>query len=456
MTNLRMRLNIHGDELLGTTKVIANIYPFDRSAPSGLRAKLRDIELTAGDDFDRWTEIEMPSGGYQIQVSLPSGRMINQDFEIPDGSAETIDIALESESPHEWLAVQNFVGNIRASSARQHDPDKTQHRWLGAVTEKLRGRRRRSPRSKISAQFDVGWLRSPTEIDPKKVWSDIEDATGNNLGGREATSVLSNALGLPGSLVLMPKIHDDGVVGTYRCVIDGPIKEAGREVTDRSAWDGAVPPRCYVFATRENSCQLVCAPLPWFDLSNGNQQSVFEVMTVDDNNFVTTAVRDTELGSILGYLTRNLLTSARKLVDNAEGMLFRKVSNPLGAAAGAYVMLSTENQRDDEHWHEWIKNLYVSFPWIPDGAIAYAMLKLNHQKTDEDVERALQAALRAFHRGLPFYAIGVRWLLDLLTAFSHDVVFSTRHDEIKNCLRAVQLVARRTDFQQTFTKIRIS
>ena len=86
-------------------------------------------------------------------------------------------------------------------------------------------------------------------------------------------------------------------------------------------------------------------------------------------------------------------------------MLFIKMSNPLAAAAGGYVLLATEQGTEPNDWHRWIENLCNWFEWLPDGAILHASLKLRHQYSDGDLDEARRMLIEAYRRGLPFYSV---------------------------------------------------
>lgn len=471
MIELRLRMNMFGDEVLGTTRVVANMYPSDQQAPAELRARLRNFDIPAGDDFDTWECISLPPGNYELQVSLPSGKLITKDIEIPSDATDTIDVALESPSPHEWLAYQHFIGNTETRTKRVRSRT-AKLETLTMSVESSAGKYINFPfeHSVRAAVLDgtvdpMSQLVTPSPFEVTQVnvasgnslWQVLIDAIENKDQPDLAVSNIQNDLNPSNTFNMVTPYQQDEYIQTYRFTLEGPVGDPNLSPTLHSASGDHSIDRVYILINNEEIARLVCAPLPWFDLSSGMAKAAFEINSPRGDVDVTTAIRDTKLSSIIGYLTHNSLANARRLVDSAEGMLFHKFSNPLGAAAGAYVMLSTETRRDKgANWHQWVQNLYHNFPWIPDGAIAYATLKLNHQSKDDDVEQALNGLLEAFDRGVPFYSIGMRWLLDGLTAFSEDDEFIDRRAEIRDCLRRVSIVARRTNYLQAFTNIEIT
>lgn len=466
MRSLRLRLNMFGDEKLGTTMVVGNVFPSDRSAPRDLRKKLRDLTIPAGDNFDKWARVEVPPGSYEIQVSLPSGDVISQDVMIESGTDEPFDVTLEASSPHEWLTAQHFQGNVGSRDHRRVDDQDWLKQGLNrgfsdspslepkAITRGMRSRGAAGPVPALPVE--VIWCTDQTPVAPAEfIWDTLYQIISERLPSAEATD---RFLDRPMNGFAHPAdpVFDVDSVRTFRFMLDGPVAWGETGPVNQDVLDGEPPARRYVLVSNDEDARLISAPVPWFDLSDYGREVAFELMSPLGSVGVTTAVRDTTLGSILGYMTNSSIHQARLIVNQAQGMLFHKMSNPLGAAAGAYVMLLTENERSEVRWHRWIKNLYRRFEWIPDGAIAYAMLKLNHQKSDEDVIEALTATLEACRRGVPFYSMGMRFLLDTLTEFAEDDMFADRRDELMHHLKRIRVVARRTNYQQPFTSVQIS
>ncbi len=164
------------------------------------------------------------------------------------------------------------------------------------------------------------------------------------------------------------------------------------------------------------------------------------------------AVEDPDFGTMAGLMTASTLAKAASVVDQARDLLFEKTNNPLAAAAGAYILLAagrTEDQGRSE-WHRWIDNLNAQYPHIPDGAVLKATLRLRNPTSEQCYDEAKAALVEAFERGLPYFSIGVSWLLDGLTLFAAD------DPEIQRRLKLVQQVAVRIDPSQAFTIVRVS
>jgi hypothetical protein len=86
---------------------------------------------------------------------------------------------------------------------------------------------------------------------------------------------------------------------------------------------------------------------------------------------------------------------------------------------------------------------------LPDGAIQYASLGLRHSQTAEDLQEVRKAFIAAYGRGLPFYSVGLQWLLDGLTRLSEDDARIARMAE------NVRRVAWRCNMQEPFTALRL-
>ena len=90
------------------------------------------------------------------------------------------------------------------------------------------------------------------------------------------------------------------------------------------------------------------------------------------------------------------------------------------------------------------------FPWLPDGAIQYAWLQLRQSPSEENRDRARKALITAFRRGVPYYTLGLQWMVDGLTLLGED------DQEAQRMLQAVQQISWRSDTSQTFTSIALA
>ena len=460
MNNLRLRLKLFGVDPLGTTQVIANVYPADAKARSGQPRGVRNLPVPAGDDDKLYSSVDLPDGRYLVELMLPSGRIVNREVTLVGGGSQKVSIEA-GQSPHEWLALQHFQGNVG-------DRRRSKRGWVRRALRKGGSRSAPRPEPAGTADLDlpagnlagsaddvrVHWcVASPAAGAGLDTWNLVHDTIRSQAGPQPAVMNVGDQLSTAGPpVVVEPLLQDDDAL-TYQFFASGPRAFGAEYRPSGASFDGK---RRYVLAHDGESASLMCAPVPWFDLHGAGTESAFEVLSPLRTAGTTALVTDPELGSLVGYLTSGALHSARVLVDLARDMLFHKISNPIGAMAGGYVMVATENERLPADWHGWLDHLCDWFPEIPDGAIIRAMHKLQHQQSDEDVDAALGGLLEAGRRGLPYYSLGMRWLLDGLTVFADDPSYAHRHQEIQPQLECVRMVARRTNYQQPFTSIELS
>jgi len=179
------------------------------------------------------------------------------------------------------------------------------------------------------------------------------------------------------------------------------------------------------------------------------------------------SVMDQEFGPLSGFMTASNLPKAAVAVQQAYDMLFVKSKNPLAAAAGGYILVAAGDPSGHD-WQQWIDNLERWFPTLPDGAVLKGALLLRTARDQAAYDRAREAFLQAYDRGIPYFSLGVSWLLDGLTLFAGPVdeqenLTADQRDgqerlrrDVQEKLAEVQWVAKRLDLSQAFTVIRLS
>jgi hypothetical protein len=210
--------------------------------------------------------------------------------------------------------------------------------------------------------------------------------------------------------------------------------------------------RHFAAVPRRDSVELISLPLPWRVPMTGREADI-EIVVQEPSEpaaFCASAMaRDEMFGMLLAYLSSGALPTARQMAETAKAMLYDKTDNPFAAAAGAYALVGTAVEASRREWHGWVRNLMNWFDVIPDGAIQWGQLRMRMRRNKSDVKEAREAFKLAYRRGLPFYSLGVRWLLDGLELVSHD------DTEAGEMLKHVRQVAWRTNFQQPFTILRL-
>jgi hypothetical protein len=151
------------------------------------------------------------------------------------------------------------------------------------------------------------------------------------------------------------------------------------------------------------------------------------------------------MGVLLGFLASGSLGPAREIAETSLKLLYQKMDNPLAAAAGAYAMVGSVTDNHKQEWHQWVRNLATRFEKIPDGAILLGMLHLRLRRDPSDIGEAHNWFKTAYRRGLPYYSLGIRWLLTGLEKFANS------DPEAESMRKAVHNVAWRIHPQSPFT-----
>jgi hypothetical protein len=366
--------------------------------------------------------VDLDPGRYLVEATLPSGDLVSDEVQISDNQDSQLELRPD-ESPHEWLSWQQFMGNVER--IQQYPP---------------------TGDSFGSFMPNVQWVADPAR-----------PLRGEGLSGGDAWTLLAGLTRRPGEASeslyegspepMTPFQHDDQAK-LYQATADGPWD--GWDLP--TSYAGLPTPRRYIFVEAEGATYLMSVPAPWTSLSTGTQiptQILVRKRTAEEPPAITVTVRDPFIGSALGYMTQGALHTAEQLFDQARQMLFEKQLNPLGAAGGGYVLLGTEHSSEPKEWHRWIRNLMNRFDWLPDGAIQHGWLKLRHRQSSADLDEARGALFTAYDRGLPFYSLGLQWLIDGLT------LFAARDHHAAERLENVHRVAWQTNMQEPFTIVQL-
>jgi hypothetical protein len=457
MSALTLRIDKYLDsEDPRAPRIPAQIRPIDPSGMSGASLGPPRKELVPiSDKPSDATHIDLPAGTYYVETTLPSGEMLTDSVTLKAG--ETRDVVLKGRnSPREWFSWQHLVGNTRATdvAAVPARPSPVAHKKnKKRVTAKKNGGGVRSrssrgfgapvPATSIfeePVQLDIGRpikiLATPipalvaSDTQGGSVWTALAEAT-------SAAETLAGLLNQGNSPLDLPVYQHDSERAVYRL----------RLLSSNSsvfALAGPVPPAARYFAVvpRQRCVELLSLPLPWVVVGTGREATIeigVQQMHAADAFCASATARDEDLGVLLGFLTAGSLTVAREIAETARNMLFFKFENPYAAAAGGYAMVATALQAEDRDWHGWIRRLMQRFPHIPDGAIQWAQLRLKMRRSQSDVEDARQALKLAYRRGLPFFSMGVKWLMEGLEWIA------AQDPEAAEMLRNVRRLAWRTN-----------
>lgn len=412
---LRVRKNLNGADI--PNGVIANVYALE---PGRAQATKRDIVIPVG--FFDYKEVALDPGEYLVEAVLPSGDILAKEATARADSWTEVDLEAEN-SAHEWQGVHNLLGHVES--------DEPYYRARSAT---LGSKIHISP----APTFGVWEIRTlPRQLkyprDGHQIWQMLADWI--KAGPPRVFHDLR-----PSLIRSSPKDQDSST-------------ELHRFFMNARRLEKEHLPRRYCLISAGETLQLLPLPIPWFNLKTQKQLPVELLVQENDRNLTASfSIPDVDLCTALGYMSRGALRAAAQLVDQAEAvnMLFQKFTNPLGAAGGAYILLGTEPVTQKRPWHQWVQNLMNYFPWLPDGAIQYAWLQLRQSPTQENRDRARQALITAFNRGVPYYTLGLQWMIDGLTLLGED------DQEAQRMLRSVQQISWRLDTSQTFTSIALA
>lgn len=148
------------------------------------------------------------------------------------------------------------------------------------------------------------------------------------------------------------------------------------------------------------------------------------ILTVEDRAgllYVSALPAAGRVGRAAQYLAAGENQHAALLItgQEAEELLYSKITDPVGAAMGGYVLLRLGAL---ERTHNWMDNLAAWFQWLPDGAIIAgekAAMLGNH----------VQAAgyfLQAGKRGLPLFTDGFSVLVSRLRQYQTNAHIQAR------------------------------
>ena len=438
---------------------VATVYPLE---PDAAASRRQTVTIPAGWGSPRMVEVD--AGRYLVEVLLPSGETVAKEVEVGEGGEESVDLEGKA-SEHEWLSWQRMVGNVGLGAAYGPEAEEAGARsgageprgsgppdfdlpiegaggGGGGVAAPSSPKPTRSRRA--AAAPKARWIDDPA--DPLRGDRNSGDAWGIAVEAIEASSRKLLKLLAPRGAKPIKAGDGDSDHQLYRLCGDGaaslaePLRDWGQPL-----------PRRYLLVESRAWTEFVCAPVPWFNQSSG-EQSVVEVLVrakpAHGEAAAATALHDPDVGAALSYMTIGALPEARQLYDQAKGMLFGKVANPLAAAGGGYVLLATEPTGEADDWPNWIENLRNRFRWLPDGSIQSGWLRLKRRSDQADVEEARAAFHEAVARGLPFYSIGLQRLVEGLTMFEGE-------PETDRLLKLVRTVAYRANLQQPFTTLRL-
>jgi hypothetical protein len=433
-----------------------------------VRANRHEMVLTLGGEP---TEIAVEPGLWGVELILPTGELLNEQTRVEEDGEQRVCFEL-GESPREWLGWQFAEGTVPERRAYEAQ--------LERGTRRFPGPRRAAPRldgpvvpfAKAAAlrkslgspvvttdayarpgvfaaqksRSQVTMLRFlPQEL---KLDSNEVERFGRAL---ELWKALVSGLRLEASILDLAGLEQD----------EGPGFLPGQNDPWHDVWrlgsEGWDEQRRFAMVVTNRAVEFVSLPLPWSPDTGIVDNALLELM-IDKRDVVggsrtSVTLRDQEYFGLLSYLKTGSLALAASVAQRGaeeENMLVDvledKRQNPLAACASGYALLGAIDLTRERSWYTWLANLNEWFPWLPDGAILHGRWLTLSGRGNEDEAR--QAFLRAFRRGIPFYSLGLSWLLEGLRQFGRD-------PECVEAARLVRQVSLRSDVGQVFTVLRL-
>ena len=204
--------------------------------------------------------------------------------------------------------------------------------------------------------------------------------------------------------------------------------------------------RVYVSISGSSGSRTFSLPWPWGWTAYRSDSKFFEITARQEKDQLRCAPAfiDSDWGSLFAYMNSGRIHLAAEIVRQAKYALFGKFENPLAAAVGGYILMSSEQGDDADDWPRWLYNLATRFPHFPDGAIIHARWLLR-KGGKENIQKAHELLYDSYDRGIPFFTTGIIWLLEGMEQTSIYCDVCTEK------LARIRGVARSMDLSQVFT-----
>ncbi|WP_157838086.1 hypothetical protein [Pseudomonas sp. PH1b] len=372
---------------------------------------------------DMYTRVSLDIGEYDIEAILPSGEHLSAEVDVKPGKTHKV-VLIGCDTSTNFNNGSNFVG--RGSPPRKRprksldEPNHELHREL-----------------KVSVGSMLVSKSTQSIFDPSK-WSDWFQLLMKRYQHREDVNV--DIFSLRESEAGLTVQQEEGADGLSARI--SLISQERRQF--HSIHVGGK--RVYVEISSAYELRIVSLPWPWGEFGTRPGSKKFEIIaqTNGERLHCTPLLIDARWGSLLAYMSSGRLYLASEIIKQAKDALFGKSENPLAAAVGGYILMSTEQDDEAENWPWWLSNLSERFPEFPDGAILRARWLLRKGGM-ENISKAHDLLYDSIQRGIPFFTIGVTWLIEGLEQTSIGCSICDEY------LKMIRGVARSVDLEQAFT-----
>ena len=463
-----------------SVNVSARALLFDKSAEDGLVASVFRQDDSKGDVFvcdvvlpiiDYSEDYAHPidelkgaePGKYTLQLNLPSGDIQTTNFNIKKDTSTDLLIDLPHEGPHEWTTYHAMTGQFKRETPDSYLSDLDEeidegegYAGMGvmaapAIPPLQYSELKDNPQSGYSLTLfrtidnefspifkDFAFIRNLAEL----INADADMTT--------ALSYFQNTTKLE-----QASLEDDRYA-IFRMSHAGVLNSLDSDPELFGFGPGTPLERHYLLQSSAQGATLICLPTPWTTPTGQREvELLLKKESIHDQLDYSLTIADPMINTALGYINAGAIHQAAKLIGykQAEKMLFEKVSYPLAASVGGYLLVLGLNRKayraQKDNWKNWVGNLDHWFEWMPDGAVLHSALHFVLGDLDQD--EAYDALLRAYERGLPFFTFGLKLMIDGMRFFAN-----VGKQEAKEYLPILESVAMQTDPSKPFVCVDIS
>lgn len=432
-----IKISFGGRPGAGDRPVIARIFGFEEGKPE--QTITRELVIPAGETVAE----PLPFGLYNVQLTLPSGRILQRNVKVDENSDEVFHF-MEDTASGSGFSLQESIGAgdqelLAESASATGNTSHEDYDWRLQHSDSI-GDEPFGMRGGLAEFGQEKGLRYWVSPRPDVAPPPLAELT---IGRGLPSGLLKRPPGKKGWTDQRPE-EMRGNCGLWRIELESEVPPS--ESTRR--WGRVELP--------DGRIELASLPLPWFCPSSG--KFVRAELLVDPSRnegaATTVAIRDKRLSGLLSYLDRGQAGAARPLLESIEQenlieqTIGEKMSNPLAACAAAYVGLSVYPPNEREQWDSWLKTCTERFPGVPDAAIVHARRLILRPDDSAGNEEAAKALRRAHSAGPPFFSAGVSLLREMLLLLSAD------HGDLMPLADEAAQLAARVDPTQIFTVLR--
>jgi len=433
-----------------SVKITARAMVYNRHTSRGLIASIYWRDIVRKDSYigdyhiplsDQVSTVTSPiindleTGKYLLQLVLPDGRVITQNFEVNDDENTELVIELPHDGPHEWSTLQAMTGEfandllMARGAGESFNPGPSRYTTL---------------RNEPERGYSLAML-TPDETPAGDVFKAGQTLSRFSTLINDDLDVDSATQSLGISHPVTRASLDDDDFALFRFGHSGLLTGKNEDPEGFYMGPGTQLKRNYLLQQSRHGAQLICLPTPWMTADGqASVEMLVKTHSMQDELDFSMTIDDPMVNSALGYINSGAVHLAQRLIDAelARKMLFNKVSYPFTATIGGYILVlgrSTKQYRSNaSRWKNWIANLDEWFDWLPDGAVLHTTMCL--LDSQPDLDRARDALQRACARGLPIFTFGLKYMMDGLRYF-----VGLGEDWAEESLQTLQPIANRAD-----------